>query len=323
MRFAWIVAVIAVIAMLSGSIAPGSVEAAAQKRVAILLFSEEPRYAHGRQGFIDQLNQEGFKEPAVSFFTENARGSKAKAAELAESIASGKPDLVFTLGTLATVPVARLIKHAPIVFSSVYDPVGAEIAQGWKTSGNNTTGCSPMVPMSDIVKTLNGLRPVRRLAVLYTPGERNSELPLLQLQKLPTSYGIKVIPVIVTGKEDVTRIMPEIVRAADAIYITGSIVLGASVKTIVATANRANVITVTHLDDLVDKGVLVGVCADSYRLGRLAGKKAALILRGAKPAALPIEMDRNPDVIVNRTSARTGRFSIPASFMNKVTRFVE
>lgn len=316
--------IVAVIAMLSGSIGPGSVEAAAQKRIAILLFSEEPRYAHGRNGFIDQLNKEGFKETSTSFFIANARGSKAKAAELSESIASGKPDLIFTLGTLATVPVARLIKDVPIVFSSVYDPVGAAIAGEWKSSGNNTTGCSPMVPMSDIVKTLNGLRPVKRLAVLYTPGERNSELPLLELQKLPASYGIKVIPVIMTGKEDVARIMPEVVRAADAIYVTGSIVLGASVKTIVAAANRAHVITVTHLDDLVDKGVLVGVCAGSYRLGRLAGKMAALVLRGAKPSALPIEIDRNPDVIVNRTSARTGRFSIPASFMkNVVTRFVE
>lgn len=318
----YLIRIIAVITLLS-VIALMPAEAMTWKRVAILQYSDDPRYAQAVKGFIDQLNKEGFREPAITFLTENARGSRAKAAELSANIASGKPDLIFAMGTLGAVPVARVIKDLPVVFSIVYDPIESGIAEGWKSSGNNTTGSSTMISMSDIVKTVRSLRPVKRLAVLYTPGEKNSELQLLELQKIQASQGIKVIPVILTGKEEVARIMPEVVRTAEAIYVTGSTVVGGALQLIVATANKANIITVTHLDDLVQKGVLLGVCADPYRLGLLAGKKAAMILRGARPSAIPIETDRKPDVIINRASVKAGKFIMPASFMKKVTKFVE
>ncbi len=52
-------------------------------------------------------------------------------------------------------------------------------------------------------------------------------------------------------------------------------------------ANKGKVVTITHLDDLVENGVLLGVCANSYLVGRLAGEKAVKILKGAKPSSIP------------------------------------
>ena len=311
------------IALLSVALVLSPAEAMARKRIAILVFNEELRYENARRGFVDRLKKEGFREPAIAISTENAGGGKAKATEFAEKWAADKPDMYFTLGTQATIPVAWLEPDVPIVFSVVYDPVAAGIAKGWKSSGNNSTGSSTMLPASVVLKTLKQLRPVKRLAVLYTPGEKNSEFQLLELQRQQASHGIKILPVILTGKEEVPRIMPEVVRAVDAIYITGSKAMGASVQLIVAAANKAHVVTVTHLDDMVEKGVLLGVCADSYRLGLLAGKKAAMILRGAKPSAIPIDTEQKPEVIVNRSSAKAGNFQIPAGFTAKVTRFVD
>lgn len=298
-------------------------EAGPVKRIGILAFSEESRYNDAARGVIDRLKTEGFVEPGVKFIRENAGANKAKAAEIIKQFAAAKMDLIVTLGTSATVPVAREIKDVPIVFSIVYDPVEAGIARDWKSSGNNTTGASTKIPMSSLLDSLKGFSPVKSLSVLYTPGEKNSEAQLRDLQKIQAAYRIRIIPVPITEKEDLLQILPEVVRTSEAIYITGSNLVNAQVSMIVEAATRGKVITITHLEDLVAKGVLIGVCTNSYNLGRLAGEKAARILKGAKPSSIPIETLKEFDVILNMRTASAGGFRIPPEYIKTVKRKIE
>jgi putative ABC transport system substrate-binding protein len=161
------------------------------------------------------------------------------------------------------------------------------------------------------------------LAVLYTPGEKNSEAHLLELQKIQANFQLHVVPIILTKKEEVAQTLSEIVRTVDALYLTGSSVVGASVPIIVDIANKAKVVTIAHLDDLVEKGALLGVCANPYLVGRLAGKKAAKVLKGAKPSSILIEVEKKQDVIVNMKTAKAGQFLIPPAFLKKVTKTIE
>ncbi len=300
-----------------------SVETRAEKRIGVLRFSEEARYNEAQKGIMDQLKESGFGGPAVSFIIESAGGSKAKAAELVQKFAARRMDMIITLGTSATIAVAKEFTDVPIVFAMVFNPVEAKIAGDWKSSGNNTTGASPRVPMVKLVQTLKDFAPIKRLAVLYTPGEKNSEEQLKELQKLQSHFQIRVIPVILTEREEVGRTLSEVARTTDAMYLTGSNIVGAAAREIVAEANKAKVITLSHLDDLVEKGALLGVCASSYRVGRLAGKKAVRILRGAKPSSIPIETLNKFDVIVNMKTAKDGGFQIPPAFMKKITKTVD
>ncbi|MBI5586111.1 MAG: ABC transporter substrate-binding protein [Deltaproteobacteria bacterium] len=296
---------------------------ASAEKIGILTFSEEARYLEAIKGFKDNLQKAGIKEPRVKFTLENAGASKARAVELAQKLAAEKPDLIFTLGTSATVIAAREIKDVPIVFSTVYDPVEAGIAKDWRSSGNNTTGTSPLVPMSKLLDSLTAFASVKRLAVLYTPGEKNSEAQFKNLQKIQADYNIKIIPVILSTKEEVVQVLPEILRTIDALYVTGSNVVDSQVATIVDLATKSKVATITHLEDLVEKGVLLGVCADSYLVGHLAGEKAIRILKGAKPAAIPIETIKKFDVMLNVKTAKQGRFYITPEFTKMITRTVE
>jgi putative ABC transport system substrate-binding protein len=299
-----------------------SVAAGAEKRIGILTFSEEVRYNDTQKGVMDQLNRDGFGEPAVKFTIENARGSKAKAAELVQKFAAAKMDLIITIGTSATIAVAREIHDVPVVFGMVYDPIEAGIAKDWKSSGNNTTGVSPQVSMSKLVSSLKELAPIKKLAVLYTPGEKNTEIQLKELQKLQISLHIKVIPIIMAKKEEVAQTLSSVVHTVDAIYLTGSSIVGTTVPIIVDIANKAKVVTISHLDDLIEKGALLGICANSYRVGRFAGKKAVKILKGAKPSAIPIETEKKLDFMLNMKTAKAGQFQIPSTFMKKVTRII-
>jgi len=83
-----------------------------------------------------------------------------------------------------------------------------------------------------------------------------------------------------------------------------------NVPIIVDIAIKAKVVTISHLEDMVEKGALLGVCANPYLIGRLAGEKAAKILRGAKPSSIPIEPLKKFDLIINKKSL-TVRRTIP------------
>lgn len=298
-------------------------EARGEKRIGVLLFSEETRYEESRKGVVEQLKKDGFGEPVVKFYLENAGGDKVKAAEVAEKFAAAKLDLIVTIGTSATIAVTREIKDVPVVFSMVYDPVGTGIARDWKSSGNNTTGASPKVPLSKLVQSLKELVPAKKLAVLYTPGEKNSEIQLKELLGLQDGFRIKVVPVPLAKQEDVAQLLPEVIRTADAIYLSGSAVVGKSVSMIVDMATRARVVTLTHLDDLLDKGVLLGVSANPHAVGRLAGEKAAKVLKGAKPSSVPIETLKKSDLVINMRTVKAGGFKVPKSFMKSVTKVLE
>jgi putative tryptophan/tyrosine transport system substrate-binding protein len=300
-----------------------SIEAQAQIKIGVLMFSEEARYIEALRGIKDKFSEGGFGEPKTTFIVEQAGANKARAAELVQKFATEKPNLIITLGTSATVAVSREIQDVPIVFSVVYDPVEAGIAKGWKSSGNNTTGSSSKIPMSRLTEILKNFTQVKRLAVLYTTGEKNSESALKDLQRTEANYKIKVIPVRLTKIEDVNQLLPEVLRTVDAVYVTGSNLVDSRVVVIADMATRAKVITITHLDDLVEKGVLLGVCADAYLMGQLAGEKAVKILKGADPSSIPIESPKKSDVILNMKTAKKGQFQIPLNLMKTVTRTIE
>lgn len=302
---------------------PFSVKAGVEKRIGVLLWSEEPRYIEAKNGVMEQLRKEGFGEPAVKFTIENAEGNKVKLAEIAKKFSTAKMDLNISIGTTATIAVTREIKDAPVVFSMVYDPVEVKIAQNWKSSGNNTTGASPRVPMSKLVDALKRFTPVKRLAVLYTPTEQNSVAQLKELQSIQPDSQLEVVPVPLNNSHEVALILPEVIRTVDAIYLSGSSIIGKTITTIVDQATKAKVVTITHLDDLVVEGVLLGLCANPYAVGRLTAKKAVKVLRGAKPSSVPIETLKKLDLIINIKTAKAGQFNIPPSFIKSATKVIE
>lgn len=311
------------IVLLLGLISGCLSEARAEIKIGILSFSEENRYVDAKKGIVDRLRELGYAEPKTSFMMDVSGANKAKAAELVKKFAAAKLDLIFTLGTSITIPVAREIKDVPLVFSVVYDPVESGIAKAWQSSGNNTTGTSTKFSMAKVIDALLAFVPVKRLAVLYTPGEKNSELQLRDLQELQEVYKLKIIPVPLTTRDEIAQILPEVARTADALYVTGSNLVSLEMATIREMSAQAKVVTVTHLEDLVEKGVLLGVTSDTYQLGRMAAEKGVKILNGAPPASLPIETLKDLTLMLNMKTARAGQYPIPPPFLKMVKKKIE
>jgi putative tryptophan/tyrosine transport system substrate-binding protein len=296
--------------------------ASENKKIGILIFSDAPRYSEAVNGIRDVLFKAGYRKPHTEIIMENAMGNKARMAELVRQFTAAKLDLIIALGTSAAVQSAREIKDVPLVFSVVYDPVEAGIAKSWRSSGNNTTGASNKIPMARVMERLVQFTSVKRLAVLYTTGEKNSESELRDLQEVQTLFGIDILPAPMASREDLELILPEVLRNSDALYLTGCPMVTDNLPRIIELTNRAKVVTITHLKDLVEKGALLGVCADFEVVGRMSGEKAVKILRGAKPSSIPIEKAKSFSLIINSGTARKGDFLIPPDIFKSAQRII-
>jgi len=296
-------------------------EAQAGKKVAMLLFSSESRYIEGKERTLAALRQAGFVEPETTFVIENAEGNKTKAADLAKKIGATPYDLVVVFGTSATVPMAKEVKTSPIVFGHVYDPVEAKIVADWRSSGNNVTGVSNKAAMSAVLAPLKKIGTIKTLAVLYTPGEKNSEIQLKELQRAQGEAGLTVVAVPVSKAEELRAVVGEAAAGNDALYVTGSGILGAEVAAIVDVTSKAGKPTLTHLEDQVVKGVLFGVSINSAVMGDKTGELCVRVLKGEKPSSLPILVPDKVDVVLNTKTAKA--YKLPAAFMSLVTKKVE
>lgn len=298
-------------------------KAFAEKKIGVFLWSEEKRYQEAKDAMLGALKKNGFTEPALKFTVENAGGNKARAAEISKKLSTEKYDLILVVGTTAAVALTKEVKNVPVVFSMVYDPVDSKIAADWKSSGNNTTGASPRVPMAKLVGGLKQLAPVKKLGVLYTPGEKNSETQLKELQAEQDASGVKIVPIPLTTKEDVNRILAEALSVVEAVFLSGSSIVGENVPMIVNMANAAKIVTVSHLEDYVEMGVMLGVCADPTAVGQLAGEKAAKVLKGERPAAIPIEALKKLDLIINMKTVKAAGKEVSPPLLKSATRIIQ
>jgi len=298
-------------------------QAATGNTIGLLVFSEDARFVRAAKGIKDTLEGAGMSGPRTRVIEENAEGDKTKAAALAEKFALARMDLVFAVGTQATVAAARRIKDVPLVFAEVYDPVEARIAKAWKSSGNNTTGTPSKGHMPKLIECLRRFAPVRSLAVLYTPGEANSELVLRDLRLVEAELALRVVPVQFAEKGDAVRFLSPALRSVDALYVTGSSVIDRELSSVVVAVTKAKKVSTSHLPDMVERGVLLGLCTNPYLIGRSAGEKALRILQGAKPSSIPLDSPAVMNIILNLRTARAGGFTISPDFMKTVSRTIE
>jgi putative ABC transport system substrate-binding protein len=177
--------------------------------------------------------------------------------------------------------------------------------------------------VTKVLDTLKMQKSVKKLAVLYTPGEVNSEYTVKELIEAHEKYGVRILPVPMNKKEDFFMVLPEVMRTSDAVYVTGSNFVDSQISAIVELANRTKTITITHLEDLVDKGLLMGVTFSAYQLGRQAGEKAARILKGGKPAAIPIEKAAKYIIMLNMKSAAAAQIQITPRLTGIVDRKIK
>jgi putative ABC transport system substrate-binding protein len=315
--------VLALMVAVLGLYIPSAIFAQEKIKIGIVRYSEESGYPDGQKGILEQLKKEGFDATKVDFDIRTAEGSKDKLIEILKEFRAKNPNLIIALGTTPVIEAYKEFKDIPIVATIVFDLVGAGVAKTWERSDTNVTGTCTWVDLSTMIRTLRQVSPVKRLGVLYNEKEVNAVLQLDELKKIEAKMDFTVIAANVATAEEAGDVTRSLVGQVDSIFITGATTVGKGLKDIVEVANKSKIPTVAHLADRSEKGILVAVSANPFKLGELAGKKAAQILRGARPTDIPIETLKSYDIAINLKTAAAMGIKIPVTLLRAATKVVE
>ena len=255
-----------------------------------------------------------------------AEGRNDRLAEFAAEFVQLKVDLIVTSGTPAVVAVKQATSVIPIVFALAGDPVGTGLIASLARPGGNLTGLSHQkIDLAD--KRLELLGEVvpgfRRLAIMANVGNALAVLEMRVVQATARNLGHEVATFEIRRVEDIAPIFEAIKGRADALYVCGDPLVDTNRVRIITLALGVRLPTMSDFPEYVEAGGLISYGPNFPELWRRAGDYVDKILRGAKPADIPVEQPTKFDLAINLTTARALGLTIPESFLLRADEVIE
>src|SRR6516225_5119148 len=277
--------------------------------------------------FVQRLRELGWIENrAVAIEVRWAEGRNERYSEIAAEFVRLKVDVIVTQGTPATIAAKEVTSVIPIVFVGIGDPVGTGLVASLARPGDNVSGLSAQLTAT-AAKRLETLREVvpglRRLAILANVGNPASVLEMREAQAAASVLGVEAVILEIRRAEDIAAAFETSKGRTDVLYVASDPLLNSNRVCINSLALGARVPTMHGLREYVEAGGLMSYGANMPDLFRRAAEYVDKILRGAKPADLPVEQPTKFDLIVNLTTARVLGLTIPESFLTRVDEVIE
>lgn len=273
------------------------------KTIGVIQLVEHPALDAAREGFMDGLKQAGFTEDKVKIDVKNAQGDFATAQNIAEGFKDENVDLIYAIATPAVQAAYNVTKDIPIVFAAVTDPVSAKVVESLDKPNTNVTGVSDMTPVEEQLKLLKQILPdAKNVGIMYNAGEINSVVQVDMAKKAAPALGLNLVEATVSTSGEVSQAAQSLVGRVDAIYIPTDNTIASSIQAVAKVANANKIPVIASEEGMVSGGALITKGINYYNLGVDAGKIAAEILNGKKPADIPVMLPQNMDIVVNKTT---------------------
>jgi putative tryptophan/tyrosine transport system substrate-binding protein len=276
--------------------------------------------------FVQRLRELGWVEGRnVAIEYRWAEGRNERYTEIAAELVHLKVDVIVTVSSLVPA-LQQATAVIPIVFAIANDPVGTGLIASLARPGGNVTGLS--VQGTDLAgKRLELLRevvsPFRRLAIMGNAAFSEAMSEMSSLQALARTLGIETVTLEIRRAEDITAGFEALKTQADALYVVQDQLVGANRTRIITFALTARLPTIFAARDYVQAGALMSYGPNFSALFRRAADLVDKILRGAKPADIPVEQANKFDLIVNLTTAKALGITIPESFLLRADEVIE
>jgi putative ABC transport system substrate-binding protein len=280
-----------------------------------------------RQGLRDLGYDEG-RNVVIEY--RDAQGKLEPLPALAVELVALKVDVIVASSTAAALAAKQATTVVPIVFATVPDPVGTGLVTSLARPGGNITGLSNL--NADLVgKGLEYLTQAvpgaRRVAVLSQPGafgERTEREMLKAAEVAAEVLGIQLQFVEARGPADIDKAFSEITGArADALIVLVSGMLLGERSRVVDFAARNRLPVVYTFRELVDAGGLMSYGTSLADLFRRAASYVDKILKGAKPADLPVEQPVKLELVINLKTAQALGLTLPPTLLARADQVIE
>jgi putative ABC transport system substrate-binding protein len=228
-----------------------------------------------------------------------------------------KVDVIVTAGG-AVFEAKRATSSVPIVFAVAADPLGTGLVASLARPGGNITGLS--LQQSDVSsKRLELLREVapgmRRLAVIGNADNSGAAIEMKEVDATARMLGLAVVVVEIRRVEDLASAFERLNGRADALYVCGEALMVSSRMQIATMARAARLPTITDFREYPRAGGLMSYGPSIQDLYRRAADFVDKILRGAKPAEIPVEQPTKFDLVINATTAKALGLSVPPTLL--------
>ena len=288
--------------------------------IAIANFGEHPALRAAVSGFKAEIARQGFAEGReVVFDDQHINFDRTLIAQLLTNAASKKPALIVVVTTPVAQSSIRVVtdKSIPIVFMSVVDPVVAKIVPSWQAGSETHTGATLYPDFNASLAFVRALLPkAKRLGVPFNPGEDNDVTNMKEIRAAAGRHGFELVEVGVDSAADIPQRLQVLAGKVDAVFVIQSNVLQTSLPVIAATTQRIGVPAINTLDTPVRQHQFLAAHALSYeRMGASAGRIAARILRGEKPASIPPHRPGPEDfsLVISRKQLAHWKIELPSA----------
>jgi putative tryptophan/tyrosine transport system substrate-binding protein len=285
--------------------------------------------SHGQwvAAFVRRLHELGWIEGrTVAIEYRWAEGRTERAAEIAAEFVQRNVDVIVTSGTASVVAAKQATSVIPIVFAAAGDPVGTGLVASLARPGGNITGLSIQQP--DVAaKRLELLREVvpslGRLAILGNVGGPAVVLDMREVQAAARTLGLDVIKLEIRRGEDIAPAFEALKGRADALYVCIDPLVNTHRIRINTLALAARLPTMHVPREYVEAGGLMSYGPNIPDLYWRAAGYVDKILRGAKPADIPVEQPTKFDLVINLTTAKALGLEMPPMLLARANEVIE
>jgi putative ABC transport system substrate-binding protein len=276
--------------------------------------------------FVERLRELGWIEGrTVHIEYRWTEGRPERTAEIAAEFVRFNVSAIVTFGS-AVPAVKKATSVIPIVFALSPDPVGGGLVASLAHPGGNVTGLSNQATdaASKRVEYLREVVPhLRRLAVMLHVGFPEAVLEMGEVQVVARRLGLEVTPLEIREAEDIAPAFEGINAKADALYVSPDALFAASRTRLVALATGAHLPTVFSLRDYVQVGGLISYGPNVPALYGRAADLIDKILRGTKPADIPVEQPTKFNLVINLKTAKALGLTIPQTLLATADEVIE
>lgn len=256
-----------------------------------------------------------------------AEGKYERLPQLAAELVEAKVNIIYSIATPATLAAQQATRTIPVVFGGVSDPVSNGIVASLARPGANITGIANLSAdaASKNFELLHRVAPrMSKVAVLINPGTATN-LPALRLvQAAAQNVRVSVLPVearTVAEIENGFSVMTQ--QRADAVQVAPDGLFWERRRQIAELAAKNRLPSIGNEADYADAGGLLSYGANPADMARLAAEYIDKILKGAKPADLPVQQPTTFTLVVNMKTAKSIGVTIPPELLLLADRVIE
>jgi putative tryptophan/tyrosine transport system substrate-binding protein len=324
-----LIAVLVVIAcaILAPTHPAGAQQAGNMPRIGFLALGSAQTDAAFAHAFSKGLREHGWVDGQnIAIEHRRAEGRAERLPELAAELVHLKVDLIVARSVLGALAAKNATTTIPILAVGMGDPVGTGLVANLAHPGGNVTGLSS-IGVELAGKRLELLKQamptLASVAVLWDPANPGNVIEWRETQAAAQVLGMQPQSREVRGAEDFERAFITMAEERpDALFMVGGPVTFAHRERIANFAAQSRLLTMFVWSEAVDAGGLMSYGASSADIWRRAATYADKILKGAKPADLPVEQPTTLDLVINLKTAQAIGLTIPPSLLFQATEVI-